>query len=130
MNTKGFTLVTGVLLLMAVMLMGLLSISSLHLTSGGIHTYFKKGQELLAIGDSCLEEGALRLKRDAMFRTTSLILSGNSCIIYLEDPIDEIYSGTVVISSVNGEQITNGIALKRIERPQSVQIQIISYTTL
>lgn len=129
-NTKAFTLITGIVLLMSVMIMGLVSISIMHWTSADIETYFEQGQELAAVADACTEEGAIRLKRDANFRTVTLNVSGSSCTITLNNPAGDTYSGSIVTQTPGGQKINNGISLRRIVQGQFVQIQITSYTTL
>lgn len=130
MKFKGYSLITGVLLLSATIIVALLSIASLNLQSGEDELSARFYHELRAFGDGCMEEGFIRLKRDTSFTLASLSEGDNSCTINVVGTQGNAFRVSVAAENTNGQSLNIIADVERNISQGSVNIKLTSFSLL
>ena len=127
---RGFTLITGVLLISAVVLLGLLTLATTTLTTNDSQIVGQHYYQVSTAADSCLEEALLRLKRDPTITSSSLSLQDNSCTIQVVTLSATQYRITIDATRTTTETIRLEVVATREPRGQGSHMVITSYTLL
>lgn len=130
MKKNAFTLLTGILLLTAVMMMSLIMLSTMQSNINDIELYGRRYYELNSFASGCLEEGIIRLKRDSSFSAASLSASDASCTISAALQSADTYTLSVTAAATNGQSVSIQSEIQRTAVGQAVGINVISYSNI
>lgn len=130
MKQRGFTLITGILLLIGVLIMGLVSLSLVHFSVDASQISSQFYSEIAAAADGCMEEGIVRLRRDSAFSAASLTLGNVSCTITSAFISGSDYRLTVISSNAPGDSLTIQATIRRTVAGQTTTLQILTYSRI
>lgn len=130
MKSKGYSLITGVLILSAIIIVALLSVASLNINNSESELIARSYHALRAFGDGCMEESFIRLKRDASFTSGSLSEGDNSCTINVDKITGDTYRISLTVTNTGGQSLGIVANVARTMIRESVNIDITSFTSL
>lgn len=127
---NAFSLITGILLLCAIILISLLTVSSLQITGGENELSARRYHELESFGDGCFEKAIFRLKQDSFFRNGSLSESDKSCTIIVEQITSTKYKISIAAANLQNQSLNISSEVVRNVSNQSIDMDILNFNTL